>query len=121
MGLYLSLHPDTDQEYTDHTIRLGWIGPQDPRPLDVNFFPPAATTYQGCGTPFGLCVWGGVILLFHVNTLEQPPYNTLEQPPYNTLEQPPYNGILKRKKGTEQLGIFGNPLELLGQTCVLCS
>ena len=45
MGLHVCLHADTDQEYTDHRERLTWVGPPDPRGLDVAFFaarPPAS-------------------------------------------------------------------------------
>jgi hypothetical protein len=44
--LHLAAHADTDQEYTDHTARLCWVGPPDV--LDVNFFsPPDVKQYNG--------------------------------------------------------------------------
>eukprot|EP00729_Bicosta_minor_P008705 gene8705-28422_t len=46
-GLYLAVHADTDQEWSDHTLRLGWFGPQDPAPLDVAFFPTPPDGYEG--------------------------------------------------------------------------
>ena len=47
LGLHLSVHADTDQEFTDHTLRFGWIGPIDPHPLDVGFFTPPGPGYGG--------------------------------------------------------------------------
>ena len=47
MGLHLSLHADTDQEHSDHTLRLAWVGPADPRGLDVDFFPLPPKDYEG--------------------------------------------------------------------------
>ena len=46
-GLYLCAHPDTDQEHTDHAGRMCWVGPVDPSPLDIGFFPEAPPHYQG--------------------------------------------------------------------------
>jgi len=44
--LRLCLHADTDQEYTDHGARLGFVGPTDA--LDLLFFqPPDAALYNG--------------------------------------------------------------------------
>jgi aromatic ring-opening dioxygenase catalytic subunit (LigB family)/aromatic ring-cleaving dioxygenase len=45
-GTYLLMHCDTDQEYTDHSCRLAWVGPTDPLPLDLHFFKPLPT-YEG--------------------------------------------------------------------------
>ena len=49
-ALRLCLHADTDQEYTDHGARLGFVGPLDP--LDLLFFsPPAPEAYNGPSGP----------------------------------------------------------------------
>lgn len=42
-GMYHPFHCRTfdihsKNEYNDHAFRLGWIGPIDPLPLDINFF-----------------------------------------------------------------------------------
>eukprot|EP01090_Pellita_catalonica_P010469 TRINITY_DN21912_c0_g1_i1.p1 TRINITY_DN21912_c0_g1~~TRINITY_DN21912_c0_g1_i1.p1 ORF type:complete len:333 (-),score=46.20 TRINITY_DN21912_c0_g1_i1:63-1061(-) len=42
-GIYVLYHVRTldgsnKNEYNDHIYRLGWIGPQDPQPLDIEFF-----------------------------------------------------------------------------------
>ena len=47
LGLYFAVHPDTDQEHSDHALRLGWFGTPDPRPLDVEFFPLPPASYAG--------------------------------------------------------------------------
>ena len=45
-GLYLAAHCDTDQEFTDHSCRMCWVGPRDE--LDVHFFaPPDYSIYLG--------------------------------------------------------------------------
>ena len=45
-SLYCPFHCDTDQEYTDHSARLAFIGPPDD--LDLEFFqPPDARKYNG--------------------------------------------------------------------------
>lgn len=49
LGLYFAVHADTDQEYSDHTLRLGWFGNPDPHPLDVAFFTPPPASYRGVG------------------------------------------------------------------------
>ena len=41
------MHADTDQEHSDHTLRLGWFGAPDPRPLDVDFFSHPPASYAG--------------------------------------------------------------------------
>ena len=46
-GLHLCCHADTDQEHTDHALRLAWIGPADPSPLDIAFFSPPPPEYEG--------------------------------------------------------------------------
>ena len=47
LGLFVSLHADTGEEMTDHSLRLAWVGPQDPQPLDIAFFPLPPLSYEG--------------------------------------------------------------------------
>eukprot|EP00939_MAST-03C_sp_MAST-3C-sp1_P000573 g573.t1 len=44
-GLYFMFHIDTDQEYTDHAIRFGFVGERDD--LDIDFFHPPKSSYAG--------------------------------------------------------------------------
>ena len=48
-GLHFMLHCDTDQEYSDHSARMAFVGPPDTAHVNVGFFPPPPPGYGGPG------------------------------------------------------------------------